>query len=137
MSASAWALQKALYAHLAADAGVLAELGDPPRIHDEAPPGAALPHVVLGEGSARPVPGLDGGVEHEIRLLVHSRHQGRREVKRIIDVLHDALHDAAFAVEGASLVNIRHVFSDVFRRSDDGTYLGVARFRAVTQEESE
>ena len=133
MTASAWALQKALYAHLSAHAGIVAELGDPPRIHDEAPPAAAFPYAVLGEGQARPFAGVEGGVEHEIRLLVFSRHQGRREVKRIIDALHDALHDAAFAVEGAHLVNIRFVFGDVFRRSEDGTYLGVARFRAVTQ----
>lgn len=135
MSASAWALQKALYAHLAADAGIIAELGDPPRIHDEAPPAAAFPYVVLGDGQTRPLAGVDGAVEHDIRLTVFSRHQGRREVKRLIDCLHDALHDASFAVDGAHLVNLRYVFGDVFRRSDDGTYLGVAKFRAVTQEE--
>lgn len=135
MSAAAWALQKALYAHLAADEGVIAELGDPPRLHDEAPPDAAFPHVILGEGQTRPLPGVDGGIEHDIRLLVHSRHQGRRDVRRLIDVLHDALHDADFPIDGAHLVSIRFVFGDIFKRSDDGTYLGVVRFRAVTQKE--
>ena len=36
----AWALQEAIYAALAADAGVKAVLGDPARIYDDAPPEA-------------------------------------------------------------------------------------------------
>ena len=133
MSAAAWAMQKALYAVLSANAGLKTEIGDPPRIHDDPPPDAVFPYIVLNESRAAPLAGVDDAIEHNIRIEIISRHAGRREVKRLIDVLYDALHDADFAVEGHHLVNIRFVFGDVFARFDLKLYRGVARFRAVTQ----
>lgn len=133
MSAVSWSLQKAVFAQLAADAGVKAELGDPPRIYDAPPSDAVYPYAVLGEGRASPLDGVDGGVEHEIRIGIFSRYQGRREVKRILDALYDALHEASFAVDGAHLVSSRFVFADVFARDAQGGFSGVARFRVVTQ----
>ncbi|MGE0409796.1 MAG: DUF3168 domain-containing protein [Amphiplicatus sp.] len=129
---SVWALQKAVYAHLVADAGLKALLGDPPRLFDDPPPDAVFPYALLGETHAAAIAGLDGGIEHDLRIQIFSRYAGRREVKRVIDVLYDALHEADFAVEGATLVNCRFVFSDIFRRREAETYQGVARFRAAT-----
>lgn len=128
-----WPLQKALYQRLAADAALMEEIGDPPRLYDDPPPDAAFPYVVLGEARAAPVPGADGLFEHDLRLHVHSRHAGRRDVKRILDRLYDALEGADFPVEGARLVSARFVFADVFRR-EEGVFTGVARFRLVTEE---
>jgi hypothetical protein len=135
MTASIWTLQKAVFARLMADAGLKAEIGDPPRLYDDPPADAVFPYVLLGEARVSPLAGVDGGLEHEIRLQIFSRYAGRREVKRIIDALYDALHEADFAVEGATLVNIRFVFGDAFRRAGTETYQGVARFRAVTVSE--
>lgn len=133
MSASAWAIQKAVYAALAANADLKAELGDPVRIYDEPPKGAVYPYAVLGEGRAAPLAGHDGATEHDIRLQIYSRHGGRREVRRIIDALHDALHDADFEVESHRLVNCRFVFADIFSRTENDVYHGAARFRAVVE----
>ena len=127
-----WALQKALYLALASNAGLKAEIGDPPRLYDDAPAGAALPYLLLGEAREAPLAGHDGAFEHDLRFTAHSRHGGRREVKRVVAALYDALQDAAIAVEGARLVSLRFVFADVFRR-DGELYSAVVRFRAVTE----
>lgn len=132
MTLSLFALQKAVHAALAADPGVKAELGDPPRVYDAPPEGAAHPYAILGEAGARRIPGHPSGVEHDLRIRIVSRWQGRREVKRALDAVCAALHDADFQVEGGRLVSFRFVFADVFARSE-GVFEGVARFRAATE----
>jgi len=133
MTDASWQLQRAVYQHLRADAGVKAELGDPPRIYDDPPADAVFPYLTLGETRARDWNGVDGGFEHELKLYVFSRYAGRREIKRVTGAVYDALHEAALTLTGHALVNIRFVFADAFRRQDGETYQGVARFRAVTQ----
>jgi hypothetical protein len=127
-------LQRAIYAHLKADAALKAEIGDPARLFDDPPAGAAFPYVTLGEAKTRGVAGVDGALEHDVRLHVFSKYAGRAEVKRIMGAVYDALDEAALTLVGHSLVSIRFVFSDAFRRGDGETYQGVLRFRAVTQE---
>ena len=133
MTALVWAVQKAVFMQLSNDAGVKLVLGDPPRIHDDAPASAVFPYAILGEGRAAPLDGVDGAFEHDVRIGIFSRYQGRREVKQIVDALYDALHDAVFLVDGATLISSRFVFGDVFRREPNEAYRGVARFRVVTQ----
>jgi hypothetical protein len=130
-----WNLQRALFAHLSADAGLKEEIGDPARIFDDPPPDAAFPFVVIGESRSEGVAGADDLLAHDVRLAVHSHYAGRKDVKRVLDRLYDALNDADFAIDGARLVSLRFIFSDVFRRDAD-TFSGVARFRAVTEKAS-
>lgn len=132
MSAHAWPIQVGLYAALSANASLAALIGHPPRIYDEAPASAPFPYVAFGDMRAAAYPGLDGGIEHDVRLSAFSRHGGRREVKTLLDALVEALHEADFPIIGARLISIRFVFADVFRRRDGEIYEGVARFRAVT-----
>ncbi|MEQ8177931.1 MAG: DUF3168 domain-containing protein [Amphiplicatus sp.] len=129
----AWPLQQAVYLALAGDAALKAEIGDPPRLYDDAPANAAFPYVLLGETRTAPLAGCETGFEHDLRFHVFSKHGGRRELKRILAALYDALHDADLDIEGARLVSMRFVFSDIFRR-DPQVYAGAARFRAVTEE---
>lgn len=133
MSAVQWNLQIALFETLSAYAPLRAELGDPPRIYDDPPQGAALPYLVIGEGRASDYPGLPGGVEHDIRIAAFSRHGGRQEIKRLLDLVIEALHEAEFEIEGARLAQCRFVFADAFRRRDNTLFEGLARFRAVTE----
>ena len=133
MSDSIWALQRAVYQHLSADAGLQSFLGNPARIYDHAPEGAAMPYLVIGAGRATDWKGVDRGVEHELQLLAFSRYGGRREIKDVMGAVYDALHDGELTLVGHRLVNIRFVFADTLRRTDGETYEGVMRFRAVTQ----
>lgn len=132
MSLRSFALQKAIFERLSADAGVKGELGDPPRIYDAPPESAAHPYALIGETRASKIAGHPSGIEHDVRIRIVSRWQGRREVKRALDALYDALHDQDFAIDGARLVNCRFVFADVFERADQ-VFEGVARFRAATE----
>lgn len=133
MSDAVWALQKAVYQHLSADVGLKALIGDPARIYDDPPAGAATPYLTIGPTSIREFKGVDGGLQHDLRLHAFSRYAGRRDVKQIVSAVYDALHEAALTVEGHRLINLRFVFSDVIRRQDGDAYQGVIRFRAVTQ----
>ena len=128
----AWALQKAVYARLAGDADLQGLAGDPPRIFDAPPPRAAFPYLTLGETRVRVWPGVPGGLEHELRVHVFSRYEGRREVKQILNAVYDALQEAPLVIPGQRLVTLRFVFADIFPRGDNGIFEGVSRFRAVT-----
>jgi len=133
MSDAIWALQRAVYQQLAADAALKSFIGDPARIYDDAPREASLPYVVIGETKASDWKGVDHGLEHDLRLHIFSRYAGRREIKDIMSAIYDALHEASLTLTGHRLVNIRFVFSDALRRQDAQTYHGVMRFRAMTQ----
>ena len=52
MASAGWALQRAMYETLTADAAVTAILGGP-RIHDDVPRAAELPYVTIGQSSTR------------------------------------------------------------------------------------
>jgi uncharacterized protein DUF3168 len=133
MTTVLWELQRAIYQRLAADPALQAEIGNPARIYDDAPPEAVFPYLIVGEARASDWNGVDGGMEHDVKLYAFSRYAGRREVKRIMGAVYDTLHEAALTLSGHQLINIRFVFGDVFRRQDSETYQGVVRFRAVTQ----
>jgi hypothetical protein len=133
MTDHAYALTKAVYGRLAADAAIAALIGDPPRLYDGAPAGVASPFLVIGESRQRRVAGADGVFEHELRLSAYARHEGRRDALALVNAVHDALDDAPLALDGARLVSIRMTFFDVFERAETGAHYGVIRFRAVTQ----
>ena len=133
MSDASRALQTAVYASLMADAGVKAEIGDPARIYDAPPVDAIFPYLTIGETKTRPLTGIDGAVEHDVRLYAYSKYAGRLEIKRIMGAVYDALHDAPLQPQDHHLISLRFVFNDAFRRTDGVTYQAVSRFRAVTQ----
>jgi hypothetical protein len=128
------ALQKALIAHLRADATLRALLGDPARIWDEPPRGAAYPYLVVGRSESRPVAADGCGVEHQLSLRCASRFGGTEEAKAICAALRAAVHEAALEADGVRAVSVRATYADVFRSSDQTRVWGVVRVRAVTEE---
>lgn len=133
MSAAGWAVQKAIHATLAADVALRALIGDPPRVFDAAPKSGPFPFVVFGDARETKIPGADTLIEHELRLHVHSRYEGRREVKDIVTALLSALDDAPLTLDGYALISLRASFSDIVHRQESDTHQGVIRFRAVTE----
>jgi len=133
MASAGWALQRAVYETLTANAAVTGALGGP-RIHDDVPRGAELPYVTMGQSSARDwSTGTEDGEEHTLTLHVWSRANGRRQVQQIMGVVRGALNHAALSVEGHRHVNLRHEFGEARRDPDGETYHGLMRFRAVTE----
>ena len=134
MSAHELALQKALIAHLKADAAVRALLGDPARIRDAAPADAVFPHLLIGRCESRPVAADGGGVEQALTLTVVSRFRGTEEAKAVLATVRLALNDAALEADGVRTVSLRVSFADVFPSADGARTFAVLRVRAVTEE---
>jgi hypothetical protein len=136
MSNAGWPLQQAIYAALAADAQLQALIGDPPRVYDDPPGASTLPAVMIGDGLESDwSTQTEKGAEHDLTIHVWSRAGGRKEARMILARICGVLHLAALAPEDNTLVNLRFVSSQVFRESDGETYHGVARYRAVTEEQ--
>jgi hypothetical protein len=125
---AAWALQKAVYAALTADAALTALCSG--RVFDAVPKKAAFPYVVIGEAEER-----DGGgiVTHALSLHLWSRANGAREVKQIADAVRACLDGAPLALDGHVLIDLAFVAADYVRQSDGETWRGSLRFRAATE----
>ena len=134
MSAHELALQKALIAHLKADAAVQAVLGEPVRIRDSASADTAFPHLLIGRCESRPVAADGGGLEQALTLTVVSRFRGTEEAKAILAAVRVALNDAALEADGVRTVSLRVPFADVFPAADGARTFAVLRVRAVTEE---
>lgn len=131
-----WPFQTALYGFLKENEDLTAHLGDPVRVYDDPPDDTIFPYLVIGETRTQAYDGIDGAMEHDLRLHVFSRYAGRREIKTILDQVYTVLHDANIPLTEHCIVSLRFVFADIFRRPDRNIYQGVARFRAVTQPET-
>lgn len=129
------ALQKALIAHLAGDAGVGALLGEPPRIWDAPPDRPDFPHLLIGRSESRPVAADGGGVEHALTLTVVSQFRGTEEAKAVLAALRLSLSDAVLAADGVRTVGLRLAFADVYPAPDGKRTFAVLRVRAVTEED--
>ena len=132
MSTASLALQKAIFAALAADAGIGALVGD--RIYDAPPRDPVFPYVTFGAITAADwSTGTEGGAEHEIVLHTWSRGRGKSECLAIAGALEFALHDAPLTLDGHALVNLRFASADTRRDPDGITFHATTRFRAVTE----
>ena len=134
MSGHENALQKALIAHLRADAALQALLGNPARVWDATPRGAGYPHLLIGKSESKAVEADGCGVEHVLTLRCASRFEGTEEAKAVIAAVRAAIHEAGLEADGIRTVSIRATYADVFRSSDHKRVWGVIRVRAVTED---
>lgn len=129
------ALQKALIAHLGADAALAALLGEPCRIWDVPPARPAFPYLLIGRSESRPVAADGGGVEHAMTLTVVSDFRGTEEAKAVLAALRSSLADATVAADGVRTISVRPTFADVYPAPDGLRTFAVLRVRAVTEED--
>jgi hypothetical protein len=122
MSGPEWALQVAVRAALAADAGVKAWLGDPARVYDEPPEDPVFPYLTCGRSESRPLDGDGAGViEQILHLRLWSRYAGRKETKEAVAAVRAALQDLSITADGHHHSGIRVTYTDVFRVGDGRT----------------
>lgn len=133
MTGAGLALQKAIVDALGADAAVTALIGAPPRLHDAPPERPHFPFAQFGDARETRVPGSDALIEHDIRLLVQSRYDGRAEAHDIIVAISSSLDGAALTLPGYALISMRVSFTDIIHRAENNYYHGVIRLRAVTE----
>ncbi len=132
MSAEA-SFKAAMMVRLQDDTDVKAALGDPARIYDRAPGGAAFPFVSIGRGETTPIdadtPGLN---DHRLTLHIWGRRDDRDAVRDALGAVRAALHQADLTLSGgARCVLCRVVYTDFFTAPDGRTLHGVLRVRAL------
>ncbi|MET4682870.1 DUF3168 domain-containing protein [Brevundimonas faecalis] len=127
------ALIKGLIARLKGDGALKALLGDPIRIWDEPPAGAAFPYLLVGRGESRELAG-GGLIEHRLTLSCASRFRGTEEARAVAAAVRARLADAPVEADGVRAVSLGVVFTDVFRSSDLKRAWAVMRVRAATEE---
>lgn len=126
-------LAAAIYAALAAHAGVTSTLGGSGRVYDNAPAGAAAPYVVIGEETATDYSGsLVDGMEHTITVHAFTEGQSRLGCLQIQKQIRACLHEAALTLSAGTCANIRQEMRQTMRDPDGVSWHGVQRFRAVT-----
>lgn len=129
------ALQKAVLAALKGDAAVDALLGG--RVFDQAPEGAGLPHLLIGQCESRPLAADGGGIEQVLTLTGVSRFAGSEEAKAVAAAVRACLNEVVLEADGVRTVSLRVTLADVFRAGDGRRTFAVVRLRAVTEETGE
>lgn len=126
------ALDAALYAALAAHAGVAAIVGA--RVYHDVPPDAALPHVAISDHQADDYGAslIDGQV-HTITIDCWAEGPSPLVCRQLVAAVRAALHEQALALSGGTLVNLRCQSTQSLRDPDGISHHGILRFRAVTQ----
>jgi hypothetical protein len=128
------ALQKAVFAALAADSALLAALGGEARIFDGPPRNAAPPYLHLGELTLQDwSTGTEAGAEVLFSVVCWSRASGRAESLALAELARAALDGAALTVAGYRLVNLRHLRTETGRADSPDGRRATARFRAVLE----
>lgn len=130
---SANALQKAVLAQLATAPAIVAITG-PGRIFDRLISRAEPPYLVFGEATTTDWSTGDApGSEHLFEIEAWTKQNGRKQAVELADAVRAALHDADLALEGATLIHLRHQRTTSRRAPKSGLHVAQLRFRAVTE----
>ncbi|MDZ4759632.1 MAG: DUF3168 domain-containing protein [Alphaproteobacteria bacterium] len=134
MSAGAEAaLEDAVMARLAGDAGVKVVLGDPVRVLAQASARPAYPYleVVRHESVAGGGAAADSS-EHRLDLAVVARDGGRDEAREALAAVRAALAGTALGMTGHRCVLLLPVFADL-TPARSGGYRALLRMKAVVE----
>jgi hypothetical protein len=132
MTNASWALQRAVFAGLTADA-TLQSLIDT-RLYDAVPLNPTFPYVVLGDGKETNADtATEEGSEHQFNVTVWSQGGGHQESKSIANAVRFRLNNATLSLDGHALVDLRFQDCEYARESDGQTYSATLSFRAVTE----
>jgi hypothetical protein len=134
MSAASWALQQAIFATLFASDAVKDAAGDPPRVFDVVPRGAAFPYIVIGDDAETDwSTQTSAGSSHVLTIHIWSRAAGRRETRLAAQAVIDALDGAALGLDGQTLIDLRWLDSQALPEADGETLHARLRFRALLE----
>lgn len=130
---AALALQKAMIQALLASAELSALIG-PDRVHDDVPPGAKPPYLVLDATSLRPQGGTAAdGMEHVVSLALWSAAKGRSQALRSCDAVQLCLGEIVAIDPPHHLVTLEFVSAQLSRQPGTGLYQAQLQFRAFTE----
>ena len=136
MSAASWALQQAIFATLAMSDDVKDAVGDPPRLFDAVPRGAAFPYIVIGDDRESDwSTATEPGTAHALTIHIWSRAAGRKETRLAAEAVIGALNGAELTIDGQALIDLRYLESESARESDGETVHAQLRFKALLEPE--
>lgn len=127
------ALESAILAALAADAGVRALLGEPVRVAELGSPSPAYPYLEIGRHTSEPAGGVDvEASEHRLDIVMVSRDLGGGQAKEALAAVRAALTGVALEMEGWRCVLLVPVFADATRQRI-GLWRALLRVKAVVE----
>lgn len=133
MTSAGLELQKVLLAVLKTD-GALQKLVDG-RVYDRVPAKSDFPYVTLGSSNIYDwSTATERGSEHLFTLNVWNRASGRKSVFEIMNGIERLLQRASLTLAGHRLINLDLQFSQARAEDNRDGYLGILRYRAVTEE---
>ena len=133
MTDAGFALRKAIFARLVADAAIVGLIG-PGAVFDEVPRGREPPYLVLGEGTVKDwSTSSDRGHEHQLTLSAWSKEGGARQALAMASAVVACLEAMASALDGHRLVNLLALSTEVRRERERRLLRASIRLRAVTE----
>ncbi|MBB3238126.1 DUF3168 domain-containing protein [Phyllobacterium endophyticum] len=133
MTSAGLELQKALLALLRGDVALEKLIEN--RVFDRVPDGTDFPYVTLGNSNIYDwSTATERGSEHLFTLNVWNRASGRKSVFAIMNIIDRLLERSALTLAGHRLVNLGLQYSQGRAEDNRDGYLGILRYRAVTEE---
>lgn len=133
MTSAGLQLQKALLQVLKADPGLNEWVNR--RVFDHVPPQAEFPYITFGTASTYDwSTSTERGGEHLLTLHVWTHRASRKTVFDIMDRIEQLLPSGPLPLEGHTLVSIRLEYTQTALADSRGSFAGVMRYRAVTEE---
>lgn len=132
---SSFAVHKAIAGALAADAGVVAQVGA--RIETNPDASLELPYITLNEVSARAFDTQSSyGKSHlfDVHVWADQTH-GLNRLYTIMMVVEDAMRNSITTLSDDHILVLIRLTDSQTLRDPDGTLHGVLSFRAITQED--
>lgn len=127
------ALEAAILAAMAADAGVRAKLGDPLQFEEAGAPRPAFPYLEFVRHESRPIGGVNvEASEHRVDFAVVSRVLDGREAMEAMDAVSAALDGAELVMDGWRCVLLLPVYLDA-TRTRPGLWRALLRVKAVVE----
>ncbi len=124
-------LQKAIYARLTGNAGLMAKITG---VFDFVPQNQAYPFIQIGEMDFSPwdthtFDGFEATIT--INLWARPGSRGRASLHDIQNDIYNLLHRYIFSVSGFTVVSMRFDFSNIVVDPDSVTYHGIQRFKLL------
>lgn len=128
------ALQQALYSKLSGDSALMDLVSG---VYDAVPQHAALPYVVIGDGSANEVPQVATQMsECQLLLNVWTSGGGRKVALAILNRLHALLHQGSLSLGGFTLIAMRCVRAETTVDADHDRVSGVLELTVLVRHDS-
>ncbi|SFK90929.1 Protein of unknown function [Pseudovibrio ascidiaceicola] len=127
--------RKALFQAIHAKASLTPYLGDPKRVFDGVPRGAALPYATLEAVTTQLLTGhLDDGGRLTGSIGIYSRHADRAQTQEILQIFNELLEAGVTSSAGTEAAGLTMTETSCRRLSDGRTWYGRIKFSVLLQQ---